>query len=645
MKSEEYWKQRAEARMTRGQVAAGETLKGLQEAYAKASKEIQGEIRRLYERYGDEHGLTYAEAIKYIDQSEYKDWRMSLADYVKRINATGDEELQRELDTLSTRSRVTRLETVQTAVKVNASELAQKGEDAVTQLLGDTYTDTYYRAAYDMQMGVGVGSTLEMLAPGTVAKAISYPWSGADYSKRIWDNADRMTAALQSTITQGLIQGKDVRQMTKAIVDATGASVLNAERLVRTETAAVVEAAELKNYADSGVTQYEVLATLDERTCKVCGAQDGKVYDADKAVTSKTYPPWHSNCRCTTVAHFSAEQMDEWERLGAEALGEPVQHDAEERFARDAEGKGTAVPGDLKYADWFDQYVKADKAYANKYKAYHNRSADLRQLKRYSDALGKKAVTQSLEKFQAMKYGGGDDWKELKARYAKNLDKSGISEYNKSSGGEVTRARILTETGEEKYRYLQTDAIQKLQSSGDIVNYFKYVDRWGDEESPIDTSVSKLKLETQKELAEGMAYAKEQYHLEKFPVSIGIDKLPSSEYGQFRVRNGVRSIAFSSNLDGKLSEAFQTAVHEMTHYVDDQNKNFSTDIHKEALKNLGLRANSKEAYNLAYGITGNDKSARDPAEILAYSAEKYAVNKGNKLSDEIVKILNERLKK
>lgn len=126
MKSAEYWQKRAEARMSRGIASADEVLSQLERAYAKAAREVQGDIRRLYERYGDEYGLSYADAIKDIEQSAYKEWRMTLADYVERINATGDAELLRELNTLSARARVTRLQTLEAAVKVSASELATK---------------------------------------------------------------------------------------------------------------------------------------------------------------------------------------------------------------------------------------------------------------------------------------------------------------------------------------------------------------------------------------------------------------------------------------------------------------------------------------------------------------------------------------
>ena len=319
MKSADYWKKRAEARMDRGMAAADAVLDQLERAYAKASRELQGDIRRLYEKYGDEYGLSYADAIKEIATSEYKDWRFTLAEYVERIRETGDAELLKELDTLATRARVTRLQTLETAIKVNTAELGRKGETLVTQLLGDTYENTYYRSAYDFQRGIGVGSSLEMLSPDQVAKAISYPWSGADYSSRIWKNAAVLEASLRETITQGLIQGKDIRQMTAAIQDATGAGVYNAQRLVRTETAYMVEAAELRSYSDSGVDEYEILVAEDERLCKKCGARSGDVHKVSDARVAVNYPPFHSNCRCTSAAHFSEEQMAEWEKLGTEA--------------------------------------------------------------------------------------------------------------------------------------------------------------------------------------------------------------------------------------------------------------------------------------------------------------------------------------
>ena len=79
-----------------------------------------------------------------------------------------------------------------------------------------------------------------MLNRTEVAQAAAYPWSGASFSERIWNNADSLARALRQAVTQGLIQGQDVRQMSAAIAKATGSSAADAERLrrVREEIAA-----------------------------------------------------------------------------------------------------------------------------------------------------------------------------------------------------------------------------------------------------------------------------------------------------------------------------------------------------------------------------------------------------------------------
>lgn len=210
-----------------------------------------------------------------------------------------------------------------------------------------------------------------------------------------------------------------------------------------------------------------------------------------------------------------------------------------------------------------------------------------------------------------------------------------------------TQNRIMTESGAEKYRYVQTDAISKLKSSDEIAKYFEYEDQWGDVYSPIDASFRKLSLETQKEIAEGLEYARVHYGFSDIGVTIKAGKLPASTYGQFSVSDGAKSITFNAGLDGKVAEAFQTAVHEMTHYVDYVNRDFSQDIYKEALKNLELRTNSKETGRLLSELVGagnyHKGYGKSPAEIIAFSAEKVAVNKGNRLSDEIVRILTQRV--
>ena len=340
MKSAEYWEKRALAVMDTGMEAADQVIARLNRAYSAAAKAIEGEISALFSRYATKHGLSYADALRDLTGKEYRDWRMTLEDYVERINATGDEALLRELDALSARSRITRYQEVLTEIKVQAAELAQKQQDAVSELLSGVYEDSYYRTAFDVQRGLGFGKTLSALPMGTAAEAAAYPWSGASFSDRIWRNKDRLVQVLGDTLTEGLIRGDGAQALTEKLRAKVESSRYDAERLVRTETARVVESAGLQAYEDCEIEEYELLAALDERTCPICGKLDGAQYKLKDARTGLNLPPLHPNCRCTTIPVFVDLDVS-----------------VSRRAARDENGGHILVPGDMTYALWREKFV------------------------------------------------------------------------------------------------------------------------------------------------------------------------------------------------------------------------------------------------------------------------------------------------
>lgn len=312
MTTAEYWRDRAEMVMARGLDKADVVLRDLQKMYAQAARDVQAEIDKLYRMYAQESGLSYADAQAYLNRAERTEWRMTLAEYVDRINATGDKALLAELNALAAQSRVRRFRQVLTAIDVAASELRSGGEKLTEKLLRGTY-----RSAYRMAGDLLAGGTLEALNPASVAQALAYPWSGASFSDRIWSNAEQLAQTLRRTVTQGLIQGQDVRQMAAGVQKVTGAAMHRAETLIRTETARCIEDGTLAGYKAAGVERYQILVSPDSRTCDACARLDGAVFRVDEAVTGVNYPPFHPNCRDTTVPYFSGEELARWEQLGA----------------------------------------------------------------------------------------------------------------------------------------------------------------------------------------------------------------------------------------------------------------------------------------------------------------------------------------
>ena len=86
--------------------------------------------------------------------------------------------------------------------------------------------------------------------------------------------------------------------------------------------------------------KYEILATLDGRTSEICRDMDGKVFGIKDYEVGTTAPPFHPNCRSTTVPYFDDEFTE-----------------GEQRAARDGDGETYYVPADLKYKDWERKFL------------------------------------------------------------------------------------------------------------------------------------------------------------------------------------------------------------------------------------------------------------------------------------------------
>ena len=90
-----------------------------------------------------------------------------------------------------------------------------------------------------------------------------------------------------------------------------------------------------KNYKELDVEKIQIVATLDDCTCDICGNNDLKILSIDENQIGVNSPPFHLNCRCTTVPYI--EDMQDWGGM---------------RAARDENGKHINVSGKMTYSKW-----------------------------------------------------------------------------------------------------------------------------------------------------------------------------------------------------------------------------------------------------------------------------------------------------
>lgn len=315
----EYWIARALQREQEAYIrGAGLTLKMFEE-YDRAAKAIRREIGDFYSKYAGKYGLTYEQAVRLLTRSEFREWKATLAEYVARIAQETDPRvkaiLTAQLDALSTNSRISRLEALLGQIDLKLNDLFDQGVAQMKAEFGDAFQEGYYKKVYDIQSRVGFIHEFAKLDESVVEDVLSYPWSGAMFSDRLWQNKQALLFHLRETITQGVMQGKSVPAMSKEIAARMGQSYKAAERLIRTETAHFHGEADKAAYGAAGVDEYEYVATLDSRTCATCADLDGKHFKVKDAQAGVNYPPMHPNDRCTTVEYDPDDALD-WYNSG-----------------------------------------------------------------------------------------------------------------------------------------------------------------------------------------------------------------------------------------------------------------------------------------------------------------------------------------
>lgn len=147
-----------------------------------------------------------------------------------------------------------------------------------------------------------------------------------------------------------------------------------------------------------------------------------------------------------------------------------------------------------------------------------------------------------------------------------------------------------------------------------------------------------MPADAQQRAADGIRKAQELFKLDTLPQKIGFGDMRGA-YGMYS--ETTRTLTLSRTRCKDPEEAFSTMIHELTHYYDHVSGHVAESVYKQALKELGLRANSRQAGNLAQLVVGatNRKDVNDPAEIMAFSIERAVSGNGNELAKKILEII------
>lgn len=346
-KNHEYWKKRFEALDDATFRDAGKHIDDIRDSFEYACREIDKEIERFYSQYADEHGISLADAQTYLRANERKEFQADVREYIKMAASNDDGRFSDLLDSLSTRARITRLEALRAKAAMYINDAYGKEDKELHSACKEALTSNYLRVAYEIQNGVGKYEPFQQIDKKSIERILSKPWTpdNKTFKYRAWTNKEQLIHTLSQVFTRGFISGIDAKEMTKTVKDRFGVAEYAAARLVNTEAAYFASEGSRQSYEALGLKKYQILATLDDRTCDICADLDGQVFDMDDYEVGLTAPPFHPNCRTTTIPY----------------IDDPVLTANEERAARDPDtGKTVMVDGSLTYSEWKDQFVTDD---------------------------------------------------------------------------------------------------------------------------------------------------------------------------------------------------------------------------------------------------------------------------------------------
>ena len=293
LSSKKYWEKRETYKLKKGLKDLKKIEKELVNEYKKAMNEIGKEISNLFYKYAKDNNLSFSDAKKYLNSSEFKEFKHDLKSYIKLIEETGDEELLLELNTLAMKSRISRLEEMFYQCGKYINEVYESTNKRLQIAYSSTIKDNYYQTIFDIHKAIGVGVSFSYIDNDMIKEILAFPWSGRHYSSRLWSNRTKLKNAMVEELTQMLIQGKGVKETSKALSKRLDADLKNCIRLIHTEHSYFMETASQKAYDELDIDKYKILATLDKRTSEICQKLDGEVFNVKDAVIGVNMPPFH----------------------------------------------------------------------------------------------------------------------------------------------------------------------------------------------------------------------------------------------------------------------------------------------------------------------------------------------------------------
>ena len=297
-----------------------------------ASKDLSDDVLRILDTYVAKGGFaSRQEAQAYLKgYIEPKDRAVLIAAAQRLPEPERTQQLTR-LSSAAYDWRMSRAQAINKAQQLASTRLRKEIDSVITPTLNRTVQDSTKRANYQLQKQIGFAYRFDM--PNR--KGIDQVVRGTGVYDKVRLFSQKEMIGVKDIITQGMLSGRKAETLAREVQLQTGKQLYQARRLVRTTIAQASVDAKVKEYRELGIEEYEIVCTLDERTCPICRQYDGKTFKMGNG----PMPTFHPNCRCGIRQVFPESVRGSLRRA-----------------ARDSDGKSIQVPANMTYDEWYAKY-------------------------------------------------------------------------------------------------------------------------------------------------------------------------------------------------------------------------------------------------------------------------------------------------
>ena len=141
---------------------------------------------------------------------------------------------------------------------------------------------------------------IQALAQEQLKRELLKSWASDNMTlaERLSRNKNMLSSSVKATLVKGFRNEMTVDEVIAEVSKTMNVGVGAAKKLVVTENTHFNCYSTVLALKQAGYKYYQILATLDSKTCEDCIAWNGDIYQIEDYEPNVTAPPQHSFCRC-----------------------------------------------------------------------------------------------------------------------------------------------------------------------------------------------------------------------------------------------------------------------------------------------------------------------------------------------------------